>query len=47
LKKISTEWITTNKTKEKYFFGKVKQAPPEINEGDERIHFKSVGNITE
>ena len=27
--------VLDSKTKEKYFFGKVKQAPPEINEGDE------------
>lgn len=27
--------VRDSKTEEKYFFGKVKQAPPEINEGDE------------
>jgi hypothetical protein len=27
--------VRDTKTNEKYFFGKVRQAPPEINEGDE------------
>jgi len=27
--------VRDSKTEEKYFFGKVKQAPPEINVGDE------------